>query len=38
MGMKRTEATVSCLVASLLFWVSSINGLLSPKGVNYEGK
>ncbi|CAK9326373.1 unnamed protein product [Citrullus colocynthis] len=36
MGMKRTEATVSCLVASLLFWASAINGLLSPKGVNYE--
>uniref|UniRef100_A0A9I9DPQ5 non-specific serine/threonine protein kinase n=1 Tax=Cucumis melo TaxID=3656 RepID=A0A9I9DPQ5_CUCME len=36
MGMKRTEATVSCLVASLLIWVSSINALLSPKGVNYE--
>ncbi|KAG7016083.1 Protein NSP-INTERACTING KINASE 1 [Cucurbita argyrosperma subsp. argyrosperma] len=34
--MKRTEATASCLVASLLFWASAINGLLSPKGVNYE--
>jgi len=37
MGMSRAEATVSCLVASLLLWASAINGLLSPKGVNYEG-
>lgn len=37
MRLKRGEEAPLCLVAFLLIW-NSANGLLSPKGVNFEGK
>lgn len=36
MGLIRREAAL-CFLALLCFWTSA-NGLLTPKGVNYEGR